>query len=500
MTTHVLSESEYQFITSLQSLLQSSGEGVTDTLQELARRSLTSSFDTGDTAWLLTSCAIVLMMTLPGLALFYGGMVRTKNILAMLMQIFSITCLVTFLWLCFGYSLSFAPVLGEEMRSSLGGNGTAVQTNPFLGDSSRFWLVGLGIDSAHYSAQTIPESVYCFFQLTFAIITAALMCGCFADRMKYSSMLVFIFVWHICVYCPIAHWNWHPNGFLYKTGILDYAGGNVVHISSGLSGLAVIAVIGNRKGFGKSRFEPHNILYTVVGTSLLWVGWMGFNGGSAVAADGRAGMACLVTHISAAMAGLTWMFTDWYMNGKPSVLGMVNGAVAGLVAITPASGYADLTGAFFIGSFAGPVCFFGCMLKHKLGFDDALDAFGVHGMGGIYGGIMTAFFTSQDVAPSVWTPGILYQNTPDGSGYTERARLLGVQLYGIVVSGGWAFFVTYIICKIIDSTMGLRVTDQEEDEGLDSSMHGESVDGTGIEVTDVHLQKVPTEDAGHGGC
>jgi Amt family ammonium transporter len=482
MSSHALSDSEYQFVTSLQSLLESSGVSMQD-LIHASSRSLQaenatvtySSFDTGNTAWMMTSCALVLMMTIPGLALYYGGMTRTKNILAMLMQIFSITCLITFLWLCFGYSLAFAPVAADEMRHSLGGNGNDVQVNPFLGDSSRFWLVGTTIESFHFNAPTIPESVFIFYQLTFAIITAALMCGSFADRMKYGSMLLFISIWHICVYCPIAHWVWHPNGFLFKTGALDFAGGNVVHISSGMSGLATVMVIGNRKGFGKERFEAHNTLYTVVGCSMIWVGWFGFNGGSEVASDGKAGMACLVTQISTSMAALTWMLTDWYVSGKPSVLGMINGAIAGLVAITPASGYVDPTGGFFIGLFAGPVCYFGALLKHMAGYDDALDAFGVHAVGGIYGGLMTAFFASQAVCPACATNGILYQT---GHGYTERARLLGIQVYSIVVTLGWSFFMTYFICRVLDSTIGIRVSDKEEDEGLDSSIHGESVDGT----------------------
>ena len=341
--------------------------------------------------------------------------------------------------------------------------------------------------SFHNNALTIPESVFCIFQLTFAIITAALICGSFADRMKFSSMLVFITCWHLIVYCPVAHWNWHPNGFLFKAGIMDFAGGNVVHIASGMSGLASVVIIGNRKGFGKERFDPHNILYTVVGTSMLWVGWFGFNGGSAAMASGRAGMAVLVTHISAGVAGLMWMITDWIMVGKPSVLGMVNGIVAGLVCITPGSGFVDPTGAFFFGLLAGPLCYFGAQLKHKAGFDDALDAFGVHAIGGIVGGILTAFFASDDVympyatlaANGYYPNGILYGTKEDAAlsgSYTRRAELLGIQLYGITVSAAWAFFMTLFILKIIDLSMGLRVSEADEDEGLDSSMHGETIE------------------------
>ena len=357
--------------------------------------------------------------------------------------------------------------------------GNPTQLDPFLGDSSRFWLVGMTIDTAHNNAPSIPESVFCFYQLTFAIITAALICGAFADRMKFISMLVFVSIWHIVVYCPIAHWVWHPNGFLFEAGALDFAGGTVVHICSGMSGLAVIRVIGNRKGFGKERFEPHNILYTVVGASMLWVGWMGFNGGSEVAADGKAGMACLVTQISTAMASLTWMITDWIMVGKPSVLGMVSGAVAGLVCVTPGSGYVDPTGGFFMGAIAGPVCYFGAILKHKLGYDDALDAFGVHAVGGVLGAILTAFFASKAVAPGILTDGILYEESNGVGGTpTSRAELLGLQIYAVVVTLGYSFFMTYAICKVIDLTIGLRVSESDEEEGLDSSMHGESMEGS----------------------
>lgn len=456
-------------------------------------------FNQGATAWMLTSCALVLFMSIPGLALYYGGMVRTKNILACIMQVMSITCLITFLWLCFGYSLSFGPVNTNDMNETYCvsyagsdcGKATKGQLDPFLGDASRFWFVGMTNLSHHNNAAFIPETVFCLFQLTFAIITASLICGSFADRMKYSSMLVFMGLWHLIVYCPIAHWNWHPNGFLFTAGIMDFAGGNVVHIASGMSGLASVIIIGNRKGFGKQRFEPHNILYTVVGTSMLWVGWFGFNGGSAGQANGRAGMACLVTHIAAGVAGFTWMLTDWMMVGKPSVLGMVNGVVAGLVCITPGSGFVDPTGAFFYGLFSGPVCYFGAQLKHKLGFDDALDAFGVHAIGGILGGILTAFFASNDVttpyaAKLYPTNGILYQDETEGplsgGGPTARARLLGLQIYGIVVTAGWSFIMSLAILKAVDLTMGLRVSELDEDDGLDNSMHGETLEAKEIEL------------------
>ena len=329
-------------------------------------------FDNGDTAWMLTSCALVLFMTIPGLALYYGGMARTKNVLAIAMQCFVITALITFLWLCFGYSLAFAPA---------NANGTAFK---LYGDASRFWLEGMTLNTFHQNAPTIPETVYCIYQLTFAIITPALITGAFADRMKFTSMLVFMTLWHFLVYCPIAHAVWHPSGFLYEYGALDYAGGNVVHISSGISGLVCSVYLGARKGYGKESFEPYNILLTVVGSSMLWVGWFGFNAGSAGGASHRAGMALLVTQIATGMATLSWMTVEWIIRKQPSVLGTVIGTVAGLVAITPASGYVDQTGAFFIGLLAGVLCYFGAQLKKLFGYDDALDAFGVHALLVVY--------------------------------------------------------------------------------------------------------------------
>jgi Amt family ammonium transporter len=275
----------------------------------------------------------------------------------------------------FGYSLALAPVNSVDPRYN------------FYGDASRFWLSGLGLNTAHENAPTIPESVYCTYMLTFAIITPALICGSFADRMKFPSMLLFIGLWHLLVYCPVAHSMWHPSGFLYAYGVLDYAGGNVVHITSGISGLACAVYLGHRKGYGKEAFEPHNILLSAVGSSMLWIGWFGFNAGSAVAANNRAGMAILVTQIASATATISWMFTEWLHVKQPRVQGLVSGAIAGLVSVTPASGYIDQTGAFFIGLVAGPLCYGGIQLKHYLGYDDALDGFGVHGIGGIIGGI-----------------------------------------------------------------------------------------------------------------
>ena len=399
----------------------------------------------GDTAWMLTSTALVLMMTIPGLALFYGGMVRKKNVLATLMQSFAITALVTILWWVIGYSWAFTP------------------GSPYLGGSTRALMNGMtfmkdaGKLSVSHLATTIPETVYAMFQLTFAIITPALIAGAFADRMKFSAMLIFMTVWSLVVYAPIAHWVWEPSGWLAAKGVLDYAGGTVVHINAGIAGLMSCLVLGKRLGYGKEAMPPHNLVLTLIGASLLWVGWFGFNAGSAVAADGRAGMAMAATQIATAAAALAWMFAEWIMKGKPSVLGIASGAVAGLVAITPASGFVGPTPAVIIGLVAGVVCFLAATsLKSALGYDDSLDAFGVHGIGGIVGALLTGVFASKEIS------GV------EGSVIT--------QLWGVgttVIYGGIASFV---ILKVIDMTIGLRVTEEQEREGLDISLHGERVD------------------------
>lgn len=404
--------------------------------------------NSGDTAWMLFSCALVLFMTIPGLAIYYGGMVEGKNVLATVMQSLTITCLITFLWLCYGYSLSFAPVDFAPSKS-------------VIGDSSRMWLIGMDMNSVHQLANSIPEPVYCVYQLTFAIITAALICGSFADRIKYGSMILFMAIWHTLVYCPIAHANWHPAGFLFKLGVLDYAGGNVVHISSGVAGLVATIVIGKRKGFGTQKFEPHNILLTFMGTSFLWVGWFGFNAGSATAANSRAGLAMLATQIATATASFSWMLVEWHHRKKSSVLGMLSGAVAGLVGITPAAGYVDYTGAFIIGLVVGPACYFGARLKNYFGYDDALDAFGVHAIGGIVGGILTGFFARADIC------GI------DGAFFGQAAQI-GYQFAGVLTSIGWSGAVTFVILIALDKTIGLRVSAEAEDKGLDISLHKET--------------------------
>src|SRR5215468_8604453 len=339
-----------------------------------------SAINSGDTAWMLTSMALVLMMTIPGLALFYGGMVRKMNVLATVMQSFAVTCLVTVLWMVIGYSFAFTP-------------GSA-----FLGGTSRFLLYGMTLDSVNDLAKTIPESVYMTFQMTFAIITPALICGAFADRMKFSALLWFIGLWSVCVYSPIAHFVWGPDGFLNGAGVLDFAGGTVVHINSGIAGLMAALVMGRRRGYGTEPMPPHNLVLSVIGASLLWVGWFGFNAGSATAANGNAGMAMAVTQIATATAALAWMFAEWILKGKPSVLGIISGAVAGLVAITPASGFVDPRGALIIGVAAGVICYLASVhMKKAFGYDDALDAWGVHGIGGATGAMLTGAFASNAI-------------------------------------------------------------------------------------------------------
>ena len=401
--------------------------------------------NSGDTAWMLTSTALVLFMTIPGLALFYGGMVRKKNVLATLMQSFAITALVTVLWAVIGYSLAFTV-------------GT-----PYIGDLSRFMLDDMvymkdaGKLAVHPLAGTIPESVFMTFQMTFAIITPALITGAFAERMKFSAMLAFMALWSLLVYVPVAHWVWAPGGWMGDKGVLDFAGGTVVHINAGVAGLVTALVLGKRVGFGREAMPPHNLVLTLVGASMLWVGWFGFNAGSAGAADGRAGMAMVTTQVATAMAALAWMFAEWATKKKPSVLGIASGAVAGLVAITPAAGFVDVKGALIIGLAAGAVCFWGATgLKHMLGYDDSLDAFGVHGVGGILGALLTGVFAVKDIGGA------------DGS--------LATQALGVGVTIAYCGIVTFILLKLVDIVLGLRVAEDEEREGLDLVLHGERVE------------------------
>jgi Amt family ammonium transporter len=415
--------------------------------------------DSGDTAWMLTSVALVLMMTIPGLALFYGGMVRKKNVLDTLMQSFAITCLVTVLWTVIGYSLSFTP----------GSGGLA----PYLGGFDRLFLKGMEIDGFNADlAKTIPESVYMCFQMTFAIITPALICGSFADRMKFSAMMWFIALWSVIVYAPVAHWVWHPNGWLNVLGVLDYAGGTVVHINAGVCGLVTALVLGKRIGYPKEPMPPHNLVLTVIGASLLWVGWFGFNAGSAVTAGFNAGMAMAVTQIATAAAALAWMFVEWFFKGKPSVLGICSGAVAGLVAITPASGFVEPGGALVIGFAAGAICFWSATsLKHMMGYDDSLDAFGVHAVGGIVGAILTGVFARATViAGSVSGADPTKGGLLDGHPEQVLTQLIGI---GAVIV--FDAVVSFILLKLVDLAIGLRVDAETEIDGLDLALHGEVV-------------------------
>ena len=403
-----------------------------------------SKISAGDTAWMLTSTALVLLMTLPGLALFYAGMVRRKNVLATMAQSFAACCAVTILWVTIGYSLAFSP----------GG--------PFVGGLGRVMLEGMeylkesGKVSVHNLAPTVPESVFMMFQMTFAIITPALITGAFAERMKFSALLVFVCLWSLLVYAPVAHWVWNPNGWLAARGVLDFAGGTVVHINAGISGLVAALMIGPRAGFGKEPMPPHNLVLTVAGASLLWVGWFGFNAGSAGAADGRAGMAMAVTQFATAVGASTWMLAEWMRRGKPSVLGLVSGAVSGLVAITPASGYVGVGGAFVIGATAGIACYWAAAtLKLMLGYDDSLDVFGVHAIGGIIGALLTGVFALKKIG-----------------GVTGS---LSTQSIGVAATIVYAGAMTAFILLAIDFLLGVRVGTDKEREGLDLYEHGEQV-------------------------
>ena len=417
--------------------------------------------NSGDTAWMLTSTAIVLMMTIPGLGLFYGGMVRKKNVGDTVMTSFAITCLISILWVLFTYSLAFRE----------GGNVFGYDMGWFIGGLDRIGLQDILSDIANGKgnpnplAPTIPESVYVCFQLTFAIITAALIAGSFAERMKFSAMMCFIGLWAIFVYTPVAHWVWGPDGMFNWANahsfvnVLDFAGGTVVHVNSGTAGLMCCLVLGRRKDTGPA----HNIVLTFIGASLLWVGWFGFNAGSAVTAGMQAGMAMLVTQVATATAAFTWMMVEWIMRGKPTVIGICSGAVAGLVAITPASGYVGPLGALWIGIAAGIVCYWACTgLKHMLGYDDALDAFGVHAIGGATGALLTGVFAVKQYGG---TPGLL-----EGNAMQVVNQAIGVGTVFI-----YDCIVTLIILKLVDLVIGLRVPEEVERDGLDLALHGETV-------------------------
>jgi len=402
---------------------------------------LADELSAGDTAWMLTATALVLFMTIPGLSLFYAGMVRAKNALSVMMQCFAITCLITILWVVYVYSLAF----GDDIRGYVGGLGKA-------------FMAGVGVDTL---SGTIPESVFSTFQLTFAIITPALIVGAFAERMKFSAMLAFLALWVTVVYAPVCHWVW-GGGWLYEKGVLDFAGGTVVHINAGVAGLVAALVIGKRRGYPQHPMKPSNLVLTMVGAAMLWVGWFGFNAGSELAADGAAGMAMLVTQVATAAAALTWMFLEWMSHGKPSALGIVSGAVAGLVAITPASGFVGPMGALAIGIAAGLICYLAVVkLKNTLGYDDSLDAFGVHGVGGFVGAILTGVFVDARFGGSGLDEGV------------SVAAQVGKQLIGAGATIVYCAIASFILLKVIDAVIGLRVSDEEEETGLDLVLHDE---------------------------
>ena len=405
-------------------------------------QALADELSAGDTAWMLTATALVLFMTIPGLSLFYAGMVRSKNVLSVLMQCFAITSLMTVLWVLYGYSIAF------------GGEGA------YWGGLDKMFLAGVTVDSL---SGTIPESVFMTFQMTFAIITPALIVGAFAERMKFSAVLWFMAIWLTFVYAPVCHWVWGDGGWLGNKGILDFAGGTVVHINAGMAGLVAALVLGKRKGYPTTPMMPHNLTYTVIGASMLWVGWFGFNAGSELAADGTAGMAMAVTQVATASAALGWMICEWVNHGKPSVLGIATGAVGGLVAITPACGFVGPMGAIVIGFASGIGCFLAAVkLKRMLGYDDSLDVFGVHAVGGIIGALLTGVFCAETLGGS-------------GFGVEEGgiAAQVGVQFIGVLATVIYTGIASFIILKVVDSVIGLRVSTDEEQEGLDIVLHDE---------------------------
>ncbi|HSD18993.1 MAG TPA: ammonium transporter [Anaeromyxobacter sp.] len=403
---------------------------------------MTTALDTGNTAWVLTSTGLVLFMTLPGLALFYGGLVRTKNVLSVLMQCFSIASIVTVLWVAVGYSLAFTPAENPAVNAVVGGLGKA-----FLANVPRGALTG-----------SIPETVFAMFQLTFAIITPALIIGAFAERMRFGAMLLFMALWSLVVYVPVTHWMW-GGGWLQRMGALDFAGGIVVHVTAGVAGLVTCLYLGERKGYPTTPMPPHSLTLSVVGAGMLWVGWFGFNAGSALAANGAAGMTLTATQVSAATAASVWSFLEWQRHGRASVLGIITGAVAGLATITPASGYVGVGGAMAIGAVAAVVCFFSATtFKRRLGYDDSLDAFGVHGVGGILGSILTGVFASV---------------TLGGTEQISIGRQVGVQLLACAATAAWSGGMTWVLMKIADVALGARADEEQETIGLDLTNHEE---------------------------
>ena len=410
----------------------------------LAQAAAPPKLDSGDTAWMLTSTALVLMMTIPGLALFYGGMVRRKNVIATVAQSFAITCLVTVLWMIVGYTTAFTTNPDANLNKYIGGFGAMM-------------MRGVKVDQANALAGTIPESVFMMFQMTFAIITPALIAGAFAERMKFSALLLFTTLWSLFVYAPIAHWVW-GGGFLGGLGVLDFAGGTVVHINAGVAGLMCALVLGKRKGYGTDNMAPHNLVFTMIGASLLWVGWFGFNAGSAVTSGALAGAAMLNTQVATAAAGLTWMVIEWIERRKPGMLGLASGAVAGLVAITPAAGFVNPQGALIVGVLGAAAAFGGAVwLKRLLKYDDSLDAFGVHGVAGVTGALLTGLLADATINP------------------LGKDASLVKQLIGVSVTIAWTAVATLVILYICKFTIGLRVSEEGEVEGLDLALHGEAL-------------------------
>jgi ammonium transporter, Amt family len=411
-----------------------------------------AELSSGDTAWLLTATALVLFMTIPGLSLFYGGLVRSKNVLSVLMQCFSITALISVLWVIYGYTIAFNTDGMEEGVMNL---------NSFIGGFGALFLRGVTADSL---SGTIPETVFITFQMTFAIITPALIAGAFAERMRFSAVMIFTALWFTLVYLPICHMVWSgPGAFMHNIGpgVLDFAGGTVVHINAGIAALVAAIMVGKRRGYPDTPMMPHNLTMSVMGAGMLWVGWFGFNAGSALAADGAAGMAMLVTQVATAAATLAWTFAEWIKHGKPSVLGAVTGAVAGLVAITPAAGSVGPMGAIAIGALSGILCFFtATTVKRKLGYDDSLDAFGVHGIGGIVGAILTGVFAAPALGGLA------------GEGFEMGAQVVA-QIIGVVFTIVYCGIISFILLKVIDMTIGLRVSEQVENQGLDVNEHEE---------------------------
>ena len=418
-----------------------------------AQESAAAVPDSGDTAWILVSTALVLFMTIPALALFYGGLVRSKNVLSVLMHCFAMTALISVLWVIFGYSLAFD------------------KGNFFIGGLSKV-LLGGGARDVLYPGTKIPETLFCAFQMTFAIITPALIIGSFVERMKFLSVMLFSAFWFIVVYLPICHMTWSSDGWFYSIGVMDFAGGIVVHITAGVAALVVCIMVGKRQGYPSAAMIPHNLTYTIIGSAMLWVGWFGFNAGSALAANGNAAMALIVTHLSAATATLTWMLIEWKVIGKPSVLGAATGAIAGLAAVTPASGFVGPEGGLMIGFVSGALCYFAStVVKNRFAYDDSLDVVGVHGVGGIIGIILVAFFASESLGGGGYGGGVAGLEGMEGAGMVAQLK---AQLIGAGVTVVYTLVATTLVLWMINNVVGLRISSEEEERGLDLSEHAES--------------------------